>query len=158
MELQLGAPIFVGGGSVDGSVCVSLHESERKRHRKSMIESIYVHLIGVEELLGVRRSVFLNLGSELEHPQQASHNHQLISSSSPSLARTDNSAPFSLALPFDVGPAPFHSKHARIRYLLAVTIWLQDVERPTSARCSEEITVLSVYDRKKEKLMFWDES
>ncbi|KAI9692230.1 MAG: hypothetical protein M1822_006460 [Bathelium mastoideum] len=149
LELQIGAPLFVGGGNVEGNVRVIPNDTERRRTRNAFLESIVIDLIGVEELSGTKRSVFLNLSTELDCPDQGSRTAQGRSELLYPYSSTSCSTPFSINLPLDVGPPPFNSKHARIRYVLASTVWIQDVERPTSVRCSQEIQVLSVYDPEK---------
>ena len=147
LELQVGAPLFVGGGNVEGTVRIIPHDAERKRARAGFLKSVFIDLIGVEELSGTKRSVFLSVSRELERPDQMMH-ATLASPESPGpLSLTSCGIPFSIGLPLDVGPPPFSSKHARIRYVLAATVWIQDVERPTSIRSSQEIQVISVYDR-----------
>ena len=147
LELQVGAPLFVGGGNVEGNLRIIPHDSDRKRVRTGLCESIFIDLVGVEELSGARRSVFLSLSKELECSDQSFPAASARPESPYPLPSTTCTVPFSINLPLDVGPPPFTSKHARIRYVLAATIWIQDIERPTSVRCSQEIPVLSVYDR-----------
>ncbi|TID24201.1 hypothetical protein E6O75_ATG02566 [Venturia nashicola] len=65
------------------------------------------------------------------------------------LAASNSSLPFLLSLPLDVGPPPFYSKHARIRYLLAVTLLVRDQGKQYLVRASQEVSVLSVYDPEK---------
>ncbi|KAL9085241.1 MAG: hypothetical protein Q9165_007675 [Trypethelium subeluteriae] len=149
LELLVGAPLFVGGGNVEGNVRVIPLDTEWRRTQIAMLESVSVDLVGVEELSGARRSVFLNLSTELERPGQHGNTPLKRPESPTPLSLTSYSIPFSITLPLDVGPPPFRSKHARIRYVLAVTVWVQDIERPTSVRSSQEIQVLSVYDPEK---------
>jgi hypothetical protein len=54
---------------------------------------------------------------------------------------------FNLSLPLNVGPPPFHSKNARIRYTLCVSLLIRDQGKQYIVRTSEDVTVLSVYDR-----------
>ncbi|KAF2231316.1 hypothetical protein EV356DRAFT_535589 [Viridothelium virens] len=149
LDLLVGAPLFVGGGNVEGSVRVMPIDTERRRTQIAMLESVSVDLVGVEELSGARRSVFLSLSTELEHPGQHSNTPLKRPESPTPLSLTSYSMPFSITLPLDVGPPPFRSKHAKIRYVLAVTVWVQGIERSTSVRSSQEIQVLSVYDPEK---------
>ncbi|KAI9702223.1 MAG: hypothetical protein M1820_006306 [Bogoriella megaspora] len=149
LELQLGAPLFVGGGSIEGNVRIIPHDLERKRARSGQLESLFVDLIGVEELSGAKRSIFISLSHELERLDQNPYTSLIKPESPYPLPASNYSIPFSISLPLDVGPPPFTSKNARIRYVLAATLWLRDVERPTSVRCSQEIPVISVYDPEK---------
>jgi len=52
-------------------------------------------------------------------------------------------------LPLDVGPPPFQSKTAKIRYVLCVTLLVREQARQYVVRTSEDVTVLSVYDPEK---------
>lgn len=75
LDLQVAAPLFVGGGSIEGCVRLTVDEAQRVRHRKPLdIGRLSVDLLGVEEVSGNRRSIFLSLGSELfddDHPPPA---------------------------------------------------------------------------------------
>ena len=148
LELQIGAPLFVGGGNVEGNVRIIPADTERRRTRNGLLESIFIDLVGVEELSGAKRSVFLSLSKELDRPDQKQQAAQAKGDADFLFPPATHSVPFCINLPLDVGPPPFNSKHARIRYVLASTIWIQDIDRPTSVRCSQEIHVVSVYDRK----------
>lgn len=157
LDLQLGASLFVGGGSIEGNVRLVVDDAERVRHKRALaIARISVDLLGVEEMSPpTRRCMFLNLATELidsEHPPPHSMVESLkqISPIDPFWLLTPSTSclPFMLSLPLDVGPPPFQSKHARIRYALCVTILIRDQGRQYLVRTSQEVTVLSVYDRK----------
>ncbi|KAF2455909.1 hypothetical protein BDY21DRAFT_349047 [Lineolata rhizophorae] len=107
-------------------------------------------------MAGARRHVFLNLASELidaEHPPP----HNMVESlkqlgpADPfwMLAPSAAALPFMLSLPLDVGPPPFGSKHARIRYVLCVTVLVRDSGKQYIVRTSQDVAVLSVYDPEK---------
>jgi len=64
-----------------------------------------------------------------------------------SLIPSFTSLPFVISLPLDTGPPPFHSKHARIRFVLCATVLIKDGGRQYLVRCSEDISVLPTYDR-----------
>ncbi|KAL1600588.1 hypothetical protein SLS60_006974 [Paraconiothyrium brasiliense] len=57
--------------------------------------------------------------------------------------------PFSMSLPLNVGPPPFQSKNARIRYVLCVSLLIRDRGKQYIVRVSEDVSVLSVYDPEK---------
>jgi len=154
-ELQIGASLFAGGGSIEGHVRVVMSDLERIRHKRQMaISRISIDLLGVEEMSGGRRSVFLNLATELidgrnPPPREMVESLLQISPVDPFWYLTPATCriPFILSLPLDVGPPPFHSKHARIRYLLAATILIRDSGKQYLVRSSQNISVISVYDR-----------
>ena len=156
VDLQISAPLFVGGSSVEGVVRIVVDEAERTRYRKSLtLERLCVDLLGVEELSGVKRHVFLALGNELVdlgHPPPS----YMVESTDPIppsrrswiLVPSVSKLPFLLTLPLEVGPPPFQSKHARIRYVLCASLTIKDAGRQLSVRSSQDTSILSVYDRK----------
>jgi len=159
-ELQVSASLFVGGGSIEGYVRVLVDDAERSRHRRALaIARISVDLIGAEETFSPnRRFVFLNLAQELldsqnPPPHQMVESLKQISPLDPFwlLAPSVSVLPFVVSLPLDVGPPPFNSKYARIRYVLCVTLLIRDAGRQYLVRSSQEVSVLSVYDRKQEE-------
>lgn len=156
VDLHISAPLFVGGGSIDGHVRVNVDDAERIRHKRAIaLGRVSIDLLGVEEMTVSKRSIFLNLATEVvdaDHPPPRSmveSIHQL-SPIDPFwlLAPSISSLPFVVSLPLDVGPPPFMSKHAKIRYILCVTLLVRDQGRQYLVRSSQEIFVLSVYDRK----------
>lgn len=155
LGLDLSAGIFVGGGSVEGTVQITIDEADRIRHRRTLdIARISIDLLGLEEMVGNRRSVFVNLATELideDNPPPANmvDSQEQIDSNNPfwHLMPSVTNLPFMLSLPLNVGPPPFQSKNARIRYLVCVSLLIRDCGKQYIVRTSEEVTVLSVYDR-----------
>jgi hypothetical protein len=155
LGLDLSAGIFVGGGSIEGTVSISVDDAERIRHKRTLdIARISIDLLGLEEMVGNRRSVFVNLATELidednPPPQNMVDSQDQIDSNNPywHLMPSITNMPFMMSLPLNVGPPPFQSKHARIRYLLCVSLLIRDQGKQVIVRTSEEITALSVYDR-----------
>lgn len=155
LGLDLSAGIFVGGGSIEGTVQINIDDAERIRHRRTLdIARISIDLLGIEEMSGNRRCVFLNLASELideDHPppqhmvydQKPIGAHDLFWHLTPSVTHLA----FNLGLPLNVGPPPFQSKNARIRYTLCASLLIRDQGKQYIVRISEDVTVLSVYDR-----------
>ncbi|KAG9191145.1 hypothetical protein G6011_09233 [Alternaria panax] len=157
LGLDLSAGIFVGGGSIEGTVQMNVDDAERIRHRRTLdIARISIDLLGTEEISGNRRAVFLNLATELideqnPPPQNMVDTQEPISSADlfwHLMPSTTNLA-FNLSLPLNVGPPPFHSKNARIRYILCVSLLIRDQGRQYIVRTSEDVIVLSVYDPEK---------
>jgi hypothetical protein len=154
-ELHLGATLFVGGGSIEGYVRVVVSEFERSRHKRHLaISRISIDLLGVEEISGPKRSVFINLTTELiDSDNPPPHNMvESLKQISPIdafwlLAPSVSNMPFYLTLPLDVGPPPFQSRLARIRYVLGVTLLIRDQGKQYLIRTSQDISVISVYDR-----------
>ena len=165
VALQLGANLFVGGGSIDGHVRVVVADERAERARRPprrlAIGRLSVDLLGVEEQLagggrgGPKRSVFINLTTEIldadnPPPRGMVESPRQISSLDPFwlLAAGATNVPFLLSLPLDVGPPPFQSKYGRIRYVLGVTVLMRDQGKQYLVRTSQDVAVISVYDRK----------
>ncbi len=158
VELQLAASLFVGGGSIEGSVRIVVDEADRIRHRKTLaLARISVDLVGVEEMSGAKRAVFLNLATELVDSENPPPRSMVDSQKQASpvdpfwyLLPSVSTLPFILSLPLDVGPPPFQSKHARIRYVVCVTLLVRDTGKQYLVRSSQDVAVLSVYDRESD--------
>ncbi|KAF2114417.1 hypothetical protein BDV96DRAFT_494880 [Lophiotrema nucula] len=157
LGLDLLAGIFVGGGSIEGTVQITIDEAERTRHRRTLdIARISIDLLGLEEMIGNRRSVFLNLATELiDEDNPPPHNmvefqeRNSVGDHFWHLMPSVTNMPFILSLPLNVGPPPFQSKNARIRYVLCVSLLIRDQGKQYIVRTSEDISVLSVYDPEK---------
>ncbi|KAF2824997.1 hypothetical protein CC86DRAFT_395356 [Ophiobolus disseminans] len=157
LGLDLSAGIFVGGGSIEGMVQINVDDAERIRHRRTLdIARISIDLLRLEEMNGNRRSVFLNLATELideSNPPPAN----MVDSQDPissedtfwHLMPSITNLAFNLSLPLNVGPPPFQSRNARIKYLLCVSLLIRDHGKQYIVRTSEGVTVLSVYDPEK---------
>lgn len=156
LDLLTVSPLFVGGSTVEGTIRIVIDEAERTRHRKTLtMERLQIDLIGVEEVSGGRRHVFIDLGNELVDaahppPEEMIQAHQSLTPQERAwvLIPCAQELPFMLRLPLEVGPPPFQSRHARIRYVLCATLHIRDGGRPLSVRTSQSTAILSVYDRK----------
>jgi hypothetical protein len=163
LGLDLLAGIFVGGGSIEGTVQINVDDAERIRHRRTLdIARISIDLLGLEEMSGNRRCVFLNLATELideNNPPPAN----MIDTQDPMsphdsfwhLMPSSTNLAFNLSLPLNVGPPPFQSKSARIRYVLCVSLLIRDHGKQYIVRTSEDVAVLSVYDRRSFQVSFF---
>jgi hypothetical protein len=156
LGLDLSAGIFVGGGSIEGTVQIKIDDAERIRHRRTLdIARISIDLLRLEEMSGNRRCVFLNLATELIDENNPPPANMVDTQSPPSpgelfwhLMPSITNLAFNLSLPLNVGPPPFQSKNARIRYVLCVSLLVRDQGKQYIVRTSDDVTVLSVYDRK----------
>lgn len=157
LELELAAGLFVGGGSIEGAAQLSIDDADRIRHKRTLdIASISVDLIGLEEMTGSKKLVFLNLATELidsenPPPYNMVDSQDQISLDDPfwHLVPSVTDFPFVLSLPLDAGPQPFQSKRARIRYVLCIALLIRDQGKQYIVRTSEDISILSVYDPEK---------
>lgn len=157
LGLDLSAGIFVGGSSIEGTVQIQVDDAERIRHRRTLdIARISIDLLRLEEMSGNRRSVFLNLATELideNNPPPANMVDIQEPTSSQEgfwhLMPSVTNLAFNLSLPLNVGPPPFQSRNAKIRYVLIVSLLIRDQGKQYIVRTSEDVTVLSVYDPEK---------
>lgn len=156
VDIQLGAPLFVGGGSLEGNTRIAIEDAERQRHKRALaIARISVDLLGVEEMWNAKRDIFMDLGTELidsenPPPENMVDSIKQLSPLDPFwlLKPSTTTIPFSISLPLDVGPPPFQSKLAQIRYVLCCTLLVRDKGVQYLVRTSQAVSVLSVYDRK----------
>lgn len=165
LGLDLSAGVFVGGGSVEGTVQIKIDEPDRIRHRRTLaVGRVSIDLLGVEEASGNRRSVFLNLATELideENPPPLNmvESRDQIGRDDPfwQLVPSITNMPFMISLPLNVGPPPFQSKNAKIRYTLCVSLLIRDQGKQYIVRASEDVMILSVYDRMYHSILsqFW---
>lgn len=158
ISLQTPAPLFVGGGTIEGHVLLTVDGgSTRKTKGKSLsISRLSIDVIGVEEVTDGRRWIFLSLATELfdiHHPPPA----PLISAQTPApgpelswpLQPSSVVIPFCVNLPLNIGPPPYVSKQARIRYILCGTAYVTSGGNRALIRQSFEIQMLTVYDPEK---------
>ena len=157
LELQVSAPLFVGGGSVEGQVRVTVDENERLRSRRTLgIGALSVDLLGLEDMPGSRKATFLAVGTEMidttHHPPR-----NMVEPANPlapdekfwTLTPSTSSLPFMISLPLDTGPPPFQSKNASIRFLLCATALIRDAGKYYRVRTSQDIQVLATHDPEK---------
>lgn len=141
---------------------VIVDEADKSRIKKSLtLGRIAVDLVGTEETSSNRKAVFLSLGTELIDSTHPPPRNMIEPQDFPdadcfwSLIPSFTSLPFVISLPLDTGPPPFHSKHARIRFVLCATILIKDGGRQYLVRCSEDIAVLPTYDRRSVCQKIW---
>lgn len=154
LELFTSAPLFVGGGSVEGHIKITIDDNEWMKHRRSLgMAAITVDLVGFEEVADHRRATFLALGTDLldaNHPPPAT----MVEPNNPlspnqrfwTLKPSISALPFMLSLPLDTGPPPFQSKKANIRFLLCATATVRDAGKHYRVRVSHDINVVPTYD------------
>jgi hypothetical protein len=154
LELHTSAPLFVGGGSIEGHIKITVDDNERFKHRRSLgVATITIDLVGFEEVAGNRKATFLALGTELldaNHPPPSTmvepDNPLLQGQRFWTLKPSLSALPFMLSLPLDTGPPPFSSKHANIRFLLSVTVTIRDAGKHYRVRTSHDVCVVPTYD------------
>ena len=157
LELQVSAPLSVGGGSVEGQIRVTVDENDRTRARRSLsIGALSADLLGFEDMPSGRRAIFLAVGTDLidaKHEPPAGMvepaNPLVPNESFWTLTPSTSSLPFMISLPLDTGPPSFQSKNASIRYLLCATALISDASKHYQVRTSQEVNVVPTYDPEK---------
>ncbi|KAM3415566.1 hypothetical protein BST61_g9087 [Cercospora zeina] len=156
LELQVSAPVSVGGGSVEGFVKITVDDNEQFRGRRPLaIGGLAVDLLGIEQISNNRKATFLALGTELidkKHPPPAKMVQSAVLSAEEkfwSLLPSTSALPFMISLPLDTGPPPFQSKHASIRFMLAVTAVIRETGKHYRVRTSHDVHILPTYDPEK---------
>ncbi|KAK5108717.1 hypothetical protein LTR62_007864 [Meristemomyces frigidus] len=157
LELRTAAPVFVGGGSIEGFVVVTVDQNDRSKDRRNLgIRSLTIDLLGCEHATGDRKAMFLALGTDVidqNHPPPAG----MIEHSPPltlgekfwTLDPSKSALPFMISLPLDTGPPPFQSRQATIRYLLCATAVIRDAGTQYRVRVSRDVPILPTYDPEK---------
>jgi hypothetical protein len=159
MGVHLPSPLFVGGGTVEGNLSLTVDDAilvTRKKMKPISISRLSVDIIGIEEVNDGRRWAFLALGTELfdeHHPPPSA----LIDGRTPkyrselgwTLKPGAATIPFCINLPLNLGPPPYSSKQASIRYVLCPTAYLGVGGKRVVVRHSSNIQMLTVYDPEK---------
>jgi Arrestin (or S-antigen), C-terminal domain len=159
LSVYLPSPMFVGGGTVEGHIKLNVHDDNNSKKSKAKTVSISrlsLDVIGVEETSDGRRWVFLSLGSELldeNYPPPPA----LVQSQLPrqgaefgwNLRPASAIIPFCVNLPLNLGPPPYLSKHASIRYILCPTAHLKIGDKRSLIRQTWHIQMLTVHDPQK---------
>jgi Arrestin (or S-antigen), C-terminal domain len=159
LSAHLPSPLFVGGGTIEGHIKLEVSEdnhSKKNKFKQVSISRLSLDVIGVEEVNDGRRWVFLSLGSELlddSHPPPPalvdSKNSQLESELSWTLKHASAVIPFCINLPLNLGPPPYLSRQASIRYILSPTAHIKVGEKRTLVRQTWNIQMLTVHDPEK---------
>ena len=155
LDLRVSAPLFIGGSTIEGQIHMAVDEgkvSSRRNSRPALsIGRIAIDVLGVETSYG-KHFVFRSLANELideAHPPPSF----MIAAPRPvsdafwAVKPCATVFPFRLNLPINMGPPPYDSKHASIRYILCATIAIRVDDKHYHVRRSQSIVVLSVHDR-----------
>lgn len=158
MSVSLPSPLFVGGGTVEGKLTVQVDGGVA---RKPKMKPIYisracVDIIGVEEVSDGRRWVFLSLATELIDKSNPPP-HGLVASQHPQpgpdlwweLKSATSVLPFCVNLPLKLGPPPYSSRQAAIRYLLCPSLVVKIGDKRTVIRQTWNVQMLTVHDPEK---------
>ena len=155
LDVSTPAPLFTGGGTVQGDVSVTFDAARNNTRRKPQptifIGRIAVDILGVEMSHG-KKFIFRSLANELIDETHAPPLTMVASPRKSSDAfweavPSSSVIPFKLNLPVVMGPPPYKSKIASIKYFLCVTLVIRIAGKQQYVRRSREISILSVHDR-----------
>ena len=155
LQIQVSAPLFVGGATVEGQVYVIIDEGRSTPRCKSRppiyFSQITIDVLGVEGSLG-KESIFQALATELIDDAHPPPSNMIAFSKAESYAIWEGTPsstilPFRLDLPVNMGPPPYRSRDAYIKYLLCATVALKASDQAEFVRTSREIAILTVHDR-----------
>ncbi|MCJ1301453.1 hypothetical protein MMC08_004253 [Hypocenomyce scalaris] len=157
LDLRVSASLFTGGGTVEGSVHITIDSGvsyPRHKSRSALsIGRISVDVLGVESSQG-KQWIFRSLANELldeAHPPpttMAASTRALFDAFWETVP-SSSVLPFRLNLPVYMGPPPYRSKQARIWYILCTTLAVKVSGMQHYVRKSLEIAILSVHDPEK---------
>ena len=155
LEMRVPAPLFVGGGTVEGQLYVTVDGGRFKSRQKPKpiisIGRISVDILGVESLQG-KKFIFRTLANELideTHPPPATMvaAPRALSDAYWDVMPSVSVLPFRLDLPVNMGPPPYSSKPVSIKYILCATMTFRILGKQYQVRRSQDIPVLTVHDR-----------
>lgn len=159
MTVRLPSPLFVGGGTIEGQIIlkVDMNAANKSKLKPMHISKLSVDIIGVEEVSDGRRWIFLSLATELfdlAHPPPPSLVSSQHSASSaeqhwPLKSRSTAATPFCINLPLNIGPPPYLSRQAGIRYLFCPTAVIKVGDKQCVIRQTRNIQMLTVHDPEK---------
>jgi hypothetical protein len=131
MNVQQPAPLFVGGGTIEGHINITVDGGafQKAKVKPIFISKLTIDVIGVEEVNDGRRWIFLSLGTDLfneSHPPPMTSiqltNTSLSFRTLLGSQASVSSIPFCVNLPLNIGPPPYTSKQAGIRYFVCPTV------------------------------------
>lgn len=156
LDLRVSSPLFMGGCTVEGSLRIALDGGApggRYKSRSAMsIGRVLVDVLGVESSHG-KHWIFRSLACELIDETHPPPNTMAASTGAAFDAfwesiPSSSVLPFRLNLPVNMGPPPYRSKQARIRYIICATLAIKISGMQHCVRKSLEIAILSAHDRR----------
>lgn len=137
LDVHLSAPLFMGGATIEGELQILLDAESSEKRRKSLpalsIVRMLVDVVGVEHCRH-RQEIFRALTTS-----------PLRLSEFP--VKENTSRRFSVDLPVVMGPPPFRTKKAGIRYLLSCAVEFHIAGKKHFVRRTREIVILTAHDR-----------
>ena len=154
LDVRLCSPIFIGGATVEGEVHLVLDggvsKSKHKGQQVVSINRIWVTVVGIESCKN-KEEIFRALTVELLddfNPLPLSMTPERVGDGSWTVQPSSSILPFRLDLPVMMGPPPYKSKKAGIRYMVSATLEASIGKKKLSVRQSKDVLMLTVHDRK----------
>lgn len=158
ISVHLPSPLFVGGGTAEGRLSIQVDGgvSRKPKTKPIFISKASVDVIGVEEVHDGRRWVFLSLATDLiddttppppslvisQHAQDGPELWWELKSGTAVL-------PFRINLPLKLGPPPYSSRQASIRYLLCPSVTIRIGDKRSVVRQTWSVQMLTIHDPEK---------
>lgn len=158
MSVQLPAPLFVGGGTIEGNITITIDGGplQKSKAKPIFISKLTIDVIGVEEVHDGRRWIFLSLTTDIfneSHPPPMTLvNSQIPASHSElcwALKPAHASIPFCVNLPLKIGPPTYTSRQAGIRYFVCPTLAVRTGGKQSLIRKMCNVQILNVWDPEK---------
>ena len=155
IDLRTAAPLFMGGGTLEGQLYLQIKGGKstgRLKQRPAVsIGRIAIDVVGVEATRN-KQNIFRGLAVELLDDSHPPSRSILTGSRTPSdgfweVSPSSTVLPFRLNLPINMGPPPYKSKDAKIRYILCATVAVRITGKVHYVRRSQDIAILTVHDR-----------
>ena len=155
LEIRTSAPLFVGGGTVEGELEIGIHTdkigAERSLRTPMSIGRVSIDVLGVERSYG-RQKIYRSLANELIDETHPPPSHMITAPRALFDAFWDvtpsrSVLPFRLDLPVNMGPPPYSARNVSIRYILCATLAMRVGGKQHFVRRSQEIAILTVHDR-----------
>jgi len=155
IDTRVTAPLFMGGGTIEGQIQLKIDGGSATGRRKSRptisLGRTAVDVLGVEAVQS-RQHIFRNLAVELIDENHPPPSTMLAASQKKfdafwEVLPSVSVLPFQVNLPINMGPPPYKSKNACIRYILCTTVVFHVAGKVYYVRQSHDISVLTVHDR-----------
>lgn len=155
LSTSLLSPLFRSGETIEGHIDIVI-DNGRLTCRcmtkpKLMMGRLLIDVVGVETCRG-RHDIFRSIALELigeGHPPPSTMvvTTQVLPDNFWELIPSESRIPFRIDLPARMGPPPYNSKYAAIRYILCATIVLKLVDRVFVVRASRDMNVVTIHNR-----------
>jgi len=154
LAIDASSALYTGGSTIDGQVSIDISaEKSSMWHRSAPVLAVMdvtLELIGAAMSDG-RQHVFHHQSEQLVDFARPPPRHMILDpipngDGSWNLVPSHTSLPFRLQLPLSVGPPPFRSRHASIKYMLSATVRVRHDRKLLVCRVSREATILTAQD------------